>query len=219
MDIVAENDHKNHKMKVSSVPSFDHHHFARPLGSPPSGYVRRLQREFEVLETSLPDGINGIHVLRSDECIAQCKVMIAGPAGTPYSGGLFMFDALFPYDYPHSPPKVNLMTTGRGTVALNPNLYKCGRVCLSLLGTFLGDGCENWSHMSSFLQVVVSIQSLIMVPEPWYNEPGREHDPARSAEYNRSVRHDVERWAIRDMRHNPPAGFEEVVKTHFSHKP
>lgn len=31
--------------------------------------------------------------------------------------------------------KVNLQTTGNGTVRFNPNLYNCGKVCLSLLGT------------------------------------------------------------------------------------
>jgi hypothetical protein len=27
-----------------------------------------------------------------------------------------------------------LLTTGHGTVRFNPNLYNCGKVCLSLLG-------------------------------------------------------------------------------------
>ncbi len=32
--------------------------------------------------------------------------MISGPEGTPYSNGLFLFDVIFPADYPRVPPKV-----------------------------------------------------------------------------------------------------------------
>ncbi len=35
----------------------------------------------------------------------------------------------------------------------NPNLYNCGKVCLSLLGTWGGDRGESWdSNVSSMLQ-------------------------------------------------------------------
>ena len=43
----------------------------------------------------------------------------------------------------------------------NPNLYNCGKVCLSLLGTWSGPGWD--PKASTLLQVLVSIQSLIMV--------------------------------------------------------
>ncbi|EDR15233.1 uncharacterized protein LACBIDRAFT_149572, partial [Laccaria bicolor S238N-H82] len=81
-------------------------------------------------------------------------VMIAGPEGTPYAGGLFEFDCFTPLDYPNSPPLFHLRTTGGGTVRFNPNLYNCGKVCLSLLE-------EQWSPKSTLLQVLVSIQSMI----------------------------------------------------------
>ena len=48
-------------------------------------------------------------------------------------------------------------------------------MCLSLLGTWSGGAGENWSPSNStLLQVLVSIQSLILVPEPYFNEPGYE---------------------------------------------
>ena len=58
------------------------------------------------------------------------KAMISGPSGTPYENGLFIFDIFLPDDYPHVPPKVNLQTTGYGTVRFNPNLYNCGKVSI-----------------------------------------------------------------------------------------
>lgn len=51
-------------------------------------------------------------------------------------------------------------------------LAKTGKVCLSLLGTWAGPGWE--PGKSTLLQVLISIQSLIMVPEPMFNEPGYE---------------------------------------------
>lgn len=56
-------------------------------------------------------------------CYCFFQVMISGPDDTPYSGGLFAFDIFFPRDYPQSPPKVKLMTTGGGGHRFNPNLY------------------------------------------------------------------------------------------------
>ena len=42
--------------------------------------------------------------------------------------------------HPQVSPLVNLQTTGDGMVRFNPNLYSDGKVCLSLLGTWHGEG-------------------------------------------------------------------------------
>ena len=87
---------------------------------------------------------------------------------------------------------VQLRTTGNGAVRFNPNLYNCGKVCLSLLGTWEG---PSWDPTSStLLQVLVSIQALILVPDPYFNEPGHEasmrssNGKSSSETYNRSIR-------------------------------
>jgi ubiquitin-protein ligase len=74
-------------------------------------------------------------------------VLISGPADaldpsneTPYALGLFEFHLFIPPHYPSVPPLVNLQTTGGGMVRFNPNLYSDGKVCLSLLGTWHGEG-------------------------------------------------------------------------------
>ena len=47
------------------------------------------------------------------------------------------------------------------------------QVCLSLLGTWQGQRGEEWNaDSSSALQVLVSIQSLILTADPYFNEPG-----------------------------------------------
>ncbi|EFI28700.1 ubiquitinating enzyme [Coprinopsis cinerea okayama7 len=126
-----------------------------------------LAKELAVMATSLPPGI----WVRVDEVRNDAiKVMIAGPQGTPYAGGLFEFDVFMPLQYPNSPPLVHLRTTGRGTVRFNPNLYQCGKVCLSLLGTWPGSPEEQWTNKSTLLQVLVSIQSMILNEAPYFNE-------------------------------------------------
>jgi len=64
----------------------------------------------------------------------QLHALIIGPFDTPYEGGFFYFYIRCPPDYPIRPPRVRLMSTGGGRVRFNPNLYKNGKVCLSILG-------------------------------------------------------------------------------------
>jgi len=73
------------------------------------------------------------------------KAMISGSIETPYAHGLYEFDLFFENAYPEVSPKMNLTTTGGGKIRFNPNLYACGKVCLSLLGTWRGTVNENWN--------------------------------------------------------------------------
>merc|ERR1712039_1162979 len=74
---------------------------------------------------------------------------------------------------------------------------------------------------SRTLQVLVSIQSLILVPEPYFNEPGYEREigtkqgECRSWEYNMPVRENCVRWAMLDQLKNPAPEFREVIEEHF----
>ena len=73
------------------------------------------------------------------ECIIlECfgaGATVEGPSDTPYEGGLFVFDICLPADYPQQAPKAHYWAWGK---YINPNLYACGKVCLSLLGTWAG---------------------------------------------------------------------------------
>lgn len=58
---------------------------------------------------------------------------------------------------------------------LNPNLYENGHVCLSLLNTWKGKGTELWDGSnSSILQLLISLQGLVLNVAPYYNEAGYE---------------------------------------------
>lgn len=53
------------------------------------------------------------------------------------------------------------------------HLTELSIVCLSLLNTFDGRAEERWQpKKSTIISILVSIQSMILCPEPWRNEPG-----------------------------------------------
>ncbi|XP_062579414.1 baculoviral IAP repeat-containing protein 6-like [Saccostrea cucullata] len=185
--------------------------------------TRRLAQEATTLSTSLPLSAGSSVFVRCDEeRLDIMKVMITGPSDTPYENGCFEFDVYFPPDYPTSPPLINLETTGNHTIRFNPNLYNDGKVCLSVLNTWHGRPEEKWNaQTSSFLQVLVSIQSLILVSEPYFNEPGYERSrgtpsgTASSREYDANIRQATVKWAMLEQIKNPTPCFREVIHKHF----
>lgn len=188
--------------------------------------IKRLIKEIPSLKNNLPLSWSSTIFVKCDPNQINClKCLIVGPEYTPYMNGMYEFDVFFPDEYPNGPPKVQLYTTGGGSVRFNPNLYNCGKVCLSLLGTWSGQGGESWiKDSSTFLQVLVSIQSLIMVDEPYFNEPGWEKQmntpqgKKSSFEYSDNIRLQNMKWAILNQIKNPTPGFENAIKNHFKMK-
>jgi len=144
--------------------------------------------------------------------------MVVGPPGTPYALVPFFFDLALPSEYPREPPLAHFHAHYVGAERLNPNLYVDGKVCLSLLGTWSG---PSWDpQRSTLLQVIVSIQGLVLVEEPYFNEPGHECDRGTeqgwqsSVLYNEHARLLALRAAL-NTAHNPPRGFEWIVSRYF----
>ncbi|KAL2944244.1 putative ubiquitin-conjugating enzyme E2 38 [Bienertia sinuspersici] len=134
--------------------------------NPPNNWVKSVADEWKMLEKDLPDTI---YVRVYEGRMDLLRAVMVGADGTPYHDGLFFFDVHFPAFYPKCPPAVKYHSHG---LRINPNLYGCGRVCLSLLGTWAGTENENWRPFkSNMLQVLVSIQGLILTAEPYVNEP------------------------------------------------
>ena len=67
----------------------------------------------------------------------------------------------------------------------------------------------------------MSIQSLILVSEPYFNEPGYEREigtkegDLHNQEYNAEVRANNIRHAMIAQLKDPSPGFEEAIRTHF----
>jgi baculoviral IAP repeat-containing protein 6 len=153
----------------------------------------------------------------------RLRALVTGPDGTPYAGGCFIFDLIFPPAYPDVPPVMLRATTGGGRARFNPNLYADGKVCLSLLGTWHGtDESEKWSPADANVwRVLVSIQGMILVDDPYFNEPGADavrgtpEGDAQAARYNARLAANVVRYAMVAHLDSPPPGFEDVVASHF----
>ncbi|KAM7189551.1 hypothetical protein V8F20_010090 [Naviculisporaceae sp. PSN 640] len=157
------------------------------------GRMKTLVSQLASLRNDLPDGI---FVRHASSRLDALKVLFVGPAGTPYENGLFEFDFFCPANFPNSPPKAQFRTTGGGRARFNPNLYADGKVCLSLLNTWSG---PKWiPNESTLLQLMVSIQAMIFVERPFYNEPGYEGsiNHRESDKYNRGIQEHTVRSAM-----------------------
>ncbi|KAH7823949.1 putative Baculoviral IAP repeat-containing protein 6 [Monocercomonoides exilis] len=189
--------------------------------------MRRIMNELSSLHSTLPlQWESSVFVVVDTASSQLVKAMIVGPRDTPYEAGLFEFDIFYPSNYPRSPPLVQIVTTGGGTVRFNPNLYSNGKVCLSLLGTWSGDSGESWNPThSTLIQVLISIQALILVDHPYFNEPGYESSMGtpegdrQSKMYNTDVRKNCVKLAMIDQIEKAKAGkseFSDVIITHFA---
>ncbi|XP_058508769.1 ubiquitin-conjugating enzyme E2 Z [Solea solea] len=156
--------------------------------------ISRIKRDIMSIYKEPPPGM---FVVPDPEDMTKIHALITGPFDTPYEGGFFLFLFRCPPNYPIRPPRVKLITTGHNTVRFNPNFYRNGKVCLSILGTWTGPA---WSPAQSISSVLISVQSL-MTENPYHNEPGfeQERHPGDSKNYNECIRHETMRVAVCDM--------------------
>ncbi|CAL5221890.1 g4155 [Coccomyxa viridis] len=201
-------------------------YFRKAVGSSkPSGkaWLRRVVQEQSSLATSLPVAWSSSIFLAVDTGnLSALRALILGPDHTPYATGAFIFDIFLPPEYPNKPPTVYFLTTGGGAWRASPNLYNCGKVCLSLLGTWSGPG---WTPGSStILQVLVSIQSMIFVNDTYFNEPGYDRNrntsagQSASAAYNLTTARGTLQHAVLGALRNPAPAFADVIREHFRMK-
>lgn len=195
----------------------DSHKFKLTMFQPtdPQHFYRTVRKEMKLLNTSLPPGI---WVRGYEDRMDLYSVMIRGPERTPYEDGLFFFDFQLSADYPRAPPLCHYVTYCSDK--LNPNLYEDGKVCVSLLGTWSGKGTEVWTSQSNLLQVIISIQGLILVSEPYFNEAGyeRQKGTQQGRENSRMYNEMVVLKLIQAMAkviQAPPDIFKKEIIHHF----
>jgi ubiquitin-protein ligase len=192
------------------------------IGNTANNRIMRVTAEMAELPETSVEWASSILVRTDEAQMDLMRAFIVGPPDTPYANGWFGFDIKLPATYPEQSPMVEFLTTAGGTCRFNPNLYADGKVCLSLLGTWSGPG---WvPNESTLRQVLVSIQSLILVDVPYANEPSYERFLAK-AEGKRAVMTQNMHLRLATMRHamidvikKPPTGFETAVQAHFFYK-
>uniref|UniRef100_A0A182S688 UBIQUITIN_CONJUGAT_2 domain-containing protein n=1 Tax=Anopheles maculatus TaxID=74869 RepID=A0A182S688_9DIPT len=200
---------------IESSPTSHKFHLTIFQTSNAQSFYKAVQREHWLLRTSLPPGV---WVKTFEDRLDLLSVMIEGPKKTPYEDGLFFFDIQLGLDYPRAPPLCHYISYCSDR--LNPNLYEDGKVCVSLLGTWSGKGTEVWGPSSTLLQVIVSIQGLILVAEPYFNEAGYEklRGSQQGKENSRMYNEMVLLKLVQSMTKlvsNPPEVFREQILSHF----
>jgi len=200
---------------LDSVP--DSHKFKLTIFQPSNikNFVKHVRKEIKLLQSSLPPGIT---VKGYEDRMDLFSAMIHGPKNTPYEDGIFFFDFQLGSEYPILPPSCHYISYC--TDRLNPNLYEEGKVCVSLLGTWSGKGTETWTPDSNLLQLLVSIQGLILVREPYFNEAGYEKQKGtqqgeeNSRMYNEMAVLKMVQSMTKLVR-NPPKPFAEEIMDHM----
>ncbi|CAK5280472.1 unnamed protein product [Mycena citricolor] len=155
---------------LASAP-VDHAYYSAPPARPSKQFLTRLSREYRTLSFMSDSILVRAYEDRTD----LLRSLIIGPENTPYEDAPFVIDWMLDSNFPQSPPLLHFLSWTNGNGRVHPNLYEEGKVCLSILGTWAGDKDEIWNATrSTLLQVLVSIQGLVLVKEPWFCEPAYE---------------------------------------------
>jgi len=178
--------------------------------------VRRLLKDVkQIIKYPLTD--NGIYYIHDENDMTKGYAMIIGQTDTPYYGGYYFFSFDYPFDYPFSPPKVTYITND-GKTRFNPNLYRCGKVCVSILNTWSGD---KWSSCQTINSVLLTLCSLLN-EAPLLNEPGQGKNGVDFIPYQKSIQFKNIDFSICDMiihnnkKHQICQMFYTIMKEQFN---
>ena len=126
----------------------------------------------------------------------------------------YFFEIRFPENYPYSPPKVKFLTND-GNTRMHPNFYSCGKVCVSIIGTWNGPG---WTSCQTLSSVLITFRSLF-IKNPLWQEPGFSDEKSqRNSDYNKLISYENIRISILKMISKTPNGFEvfnDIVYQHL----
>jgi len=111
----------------------------------------RLKKEYDEIKQHPPCNCSASP---HDNNIYQWSAMIYGPSETPYEGGIFKLNIIYPQTYPFKPPKINFITK-----VYHPNMDTSGNICLDILK-------DKWSPALTVSKILLSICSLMNEPNP-----------------------------------------------------
>jgi ubiquitin-conjugating enzyme E2 O len=199
---------------LTCEPPDDEFGVRKPASSHPH-FLKRISKEHKILSSSLPKG--QIYVRTYESRLDLLRCLIVGPPDTPYEDAPFLIDLHLGSKFPEEPPTAHFHSWTSGLGRINPNLYEEGKICLSLLGTWPGKGSgESWSRDASILQLLVSLQGLVLVRNPFFNEAGFEglEEDSRykteAAQYAEKA-FVMARGFVRHVLVTPPSSMEPVI--------
>jgi len=140
------------------------------MSSISSAAIKRISID---VKEFLKSPIEGCAIYQCDDPLTRIYVVISGPKDSAYENGMYFFQFDFPNTYPFEPPKVKFLNWQNSKTRMHPNMYVCGKLCLSFLGTWSG---PSWTSALGLTSIMLSIQTLLD-DNPLTNEPGYEKNP------------------------------------------
>lgn len=137
--------------------------------------IKRLASDVKDL---IKDPLNehDIYYKHDEDDMLKGYALIVGKENTIYYSGFYLFEFNFPPNYPHSPPKV-IFCTRDGETRFHPNMYKSGKVCLSVLNTWKG---ESWTSCQTIKSILLILSSILendsLLYEPGINKHHRDFE-------------------------------------------
>uniref|UniRef100_A0A1B6BWX2 Ubiquitin-conjugating enzyme E2 S n=2 Tax=Clastoptera arizonana TaxID=38151 RepID=A0A1B6BWX2_9HEMI len=111
--------------------------------------IRMVAKEVRELFSNPPEGIK---VTINEQDITDIQAYIEGPAGTPYSGGVFKLKVVLGKDFPQAPPKAFFITK-----IFHPNVAKNGEICVNTLK-------KDWKPDLGIKHILLTVKCLLIVP-------------------------------------------------------
>lgn len=156
--------------------------------------VNTVKRIAKDVKSIINDPIDNVYYQHDENNILKGYLLILGHENTPYSHGYYFFSIDFPEDYPFMPPIVKYFSND-GYIRYNPNLYICGKVCLSLINTWQGEG---WTSCQTLRSVIVVLTSIFN-DKPLLNEPGISNNSKMIHKYNLLIEYKTITFLINDI--------------------
>jgi ubiquitin-conjugating enzyme E2 G1 len=112
------------------------------------------------------DPIDGVSIGYDDENVFKWYITIIGPKDSPYEGGIFKAEMIFPKNYPLYPPEFKFINN-----IFHPNIFENGTVCISILHPPGEDKYNEqetadmrWRPVHTATSIILSIISLLSAP-------------------------------------------------------
>ena len=113
--------------------------------------AKRIRKELDNIKNEPPANCSAGP---DNDDIFNWSATVMGPQSSPYEGGLFYLNIVFPQNYPFKPPKITFVTK-----VYHPNINSGGGICLDILK-------DQWSPALTIDKVLLSICSLLTNPNP-----------------------------------------------------
>ena len=127
--------------------------------------IKRIMGELKKFNESKYDNI---FIKPVDDNLNNLNALIIGPKDSVFEDCFLFFNIIIPAEYPFKPPIFKFLSPRGTDYRIHPNLYACGKVCLSILGTW--SGSEKWSSILTIEKTLLTISGLLD-NDPLYYEP------------------------------------------------